>query len=390
MKITPRNAQLYFSSILSLFWIILGLMLGMITVYLQAHGFSNSEIGWILAAVNLTSTLLQPALAAIFERSGQPLRRCIAACYALIAVLAAIVFLIPMPTPALLAFLWAMFALKSSMQSSVNSLVQSFEQIGCPVNFGVARGIGSLVYGVVVAIAGAALEKISPLMLPAAYIGFVLAFVLLLVIPKMGDRAPVRRKAGSGTDRAALRQPAFILFLVASAFFSLNAVMNGSFMLQIMQSLGGNSAEYGLATSIAAWLEFPAMLLYSRFCKRFGENRLLVLSGWAWFAKNGLILLARSPEAIYAAQMLQFFSFALFIPGVVRYIAKILPEDVFLRGQSLYGSAYTAGSVVAVFFGGVLMDAAGVYNTLLIAQTFSFLGAILLTLSVRLSSSSRE
>ena len=114
-----------------------------------------------------------------------------------------------------------------------------------------------------------------------------------------------------------------------------------------------------------------------------------MLSGWAWFAKNGLILLARSPEAIYAAQMLQFFSFALFIPGVVRYIAKILPEDAFLRGQSLYGSAYTAGSVVAVFFGGVLMDAAGVYNTLLIAQTFSFLGAILLTLSVRLSSSAR-
>ena len=221
MKITPRNAQLYFSSILSLFWIILGLMLGMITVYLQAHGFSNSEIGWILAAVNLTSTLLQPALAAIFERAGQPLRRCIAACYALIAALAAIVFLIPMPTPALLVFLWAMFALKSSMQSSVNSLVQSFEQVGCPVNFGVARGVGSLVYGVAVAIAGAALETISPLMLPAAYIGFVLAFILLLVLPKMDDRPPVRRKTGSHTDRAALRQPAFILFLIASSFFSL-------------------------------------------------------------------------------------------------------------------------------------------------------------------------
>ena len=167
-------------------------------------------------------------------------------------------------------------------------------------------------------------------------------------------------------------------------------MINGSFMLQIMQDLGGNSAEYGMATSIAAVLEFPAMLLYSRVSKRFGENRLLILSGWAWFAKNALILLARSPEAIYAAQLLQFFSYAFFIPGVVRYISKILPEDAFLKGQSLQGSAYTAGSVIATLLGGVLLDAVGVRSTLVIAQTFSLLGAALLTVSVRLAARSHR
>jgi len=127
------------------------------------------------------------------------------------------------------------------------------------------------------------------------------------------------------------------------------------------------------------------MLLYSRFGKRFGENRLLIFSGWAWFAKNGLILLAHSPEAIYAAQLLQFVSYAFFIPGVVRYIAKLLPEETFLKGQSLYGSAYTAGSVIATFIGGRLLDAIGVRGTLTFAQIFSLLGAILLTISVKKS-----
>ena len=95
--------------------------------------------------------------------------------------------------------------------------------------------------------------------------------------------------------------------------------------------------------------------------------------------------MARSPEAIYAAQALQFISYALFIPGVVRYISAILPEEDFLKGQSLYGSAYTLGSVISTFFGGMLLDAVGVHNTLAIAQAFSFLGALLLSISVKQS-----
>lgn len=117
----------------------------------------------------------------------------------------------------------------------------------------------------------------------------------------MNDAAPVRRNNRLHGNRAGLTSPAFLLFLISSTCLSLNAVMNGSFMLQIMQELGGGSTEYGLATSIPAILEFPAMLLFSRFSKRFGNERLLVFSGWAWFVKNGLILLARSPEAIYAS-----------------------------------------------------------------------------------------
>lgn len=388
MTITKKTAQLYFTLILSLFWMILGLMLGMVTVYLQARGYSTSQIGLTLGCSNTISTLLQPALASLYERSGKPLRCCIAATYALMAVMTAAVLLLPLSGFALTFSLIALFSLKSSMQSSVNSLVQTFEQAGFTVNFGASRGVGSLVYGVIIAIAGTVLEKVSPLILPACYLVLIVMLVLLLLLPKMNDTAPLSRaEKNTVSQRSCLTSSCFVLFLIASSFFSLNAVVNGSFMLQIMQELGGNSAEYGMATSIAAFLEFPAMLLYSRISKRFGENRLLVLSGWAWFVKNGLILMARSPEAIYAAQLLSFCSFAFFIPGVVRYIAKVLPQEAFLKGQSLYGSAYTAGGVIATFFGGMLMDAIGVHNTLLIAQAFSLFGAILLTVSVKQSAS---
>ena len=388
MTITRKNAQLYFTLILGMFWVIFGLMLGMVSVYLQAQGFSNSKIGATLACVYTLSTFLQPTLASIYDRTGKPLRRCLAATYGIMALLTASVLLLPLTGIALSVNLVLLFALQSALQSCVNALVQTFELTGFEVNFGAARGVGSLVYGVAIAIAGAAVEKISPLRLPVVYLGLSLVMILLLTLPKMNDRVPAARTKvkANGANRSALAHPSFILLLIASGCLSLNAVVNGSFMLQIMQDLGGNSAEYGMATSIAAILEFPAMLLYSRFSKRFGEDRLLILAGWAWFAKNAAILLARSPEAIYAAQLLQFFSYAFFVPGVVRFIAKLLPEETFLKGQSLQGSAYTAGSVIATLFGGALLDVVGVRGTLTIAQTFSLLGALLLSIAVKKAS----
>ena len=387
MTITRKNSQLYFTAILSMFWIILGLILGMVSVYLQAQGYSNSRIGITLAVVYTLSTLLQPVLASIYDRTGKPLRSCLAVTYAILGALTVSVLFLPLKGIFLSINLIALFALQSSLQSSVNSLVQTFELAGFPINFGAARGAGSLAYGFVIAIAGAAVEKVSPLRLPYVYLFFTMIMVLLLALPRMNDHAPLsRNKADSGNaGHSAFSHPSFILLLLASGCFSLNAVVNGSFMLQIMQNMGGNSAEYGIATAIPAIVEFPAMLLFSRFCKRFGNHRLMILSGWSWFAKNGLILLARSPEAIYAAQLLQFFSFAFFIPSVVWFIGHILPKEAFLKGQSLQGSAYTAGSVIATLFGGTLLDIVGVRGTLTIAQMFSLLGAILLTVAVKKS-----
>ena len=392
MTITRKNAQLYFTAILSLFWIILGLILGMVSVYLQAQGYSNSRIGITLAIVYTLSTFLQPALASIYDRTGKPLRYCLAVTYAVLAALTASVLFLPLKGFALSINLVLLFALQSSLQSSVNSLVQTFELAGFSINFGAARGVGSLAYGFVIAIAGAVVEKVSPLRLPYVYLGFAVLMVLLLALPKMNDQVlSVRKNAGSvSANRSALTHPSFILLLIASGCLSLNAVINGSFMLQIMQDMGGNSAEYGIATAIPAIVEFPAMLLYSRFSKKFGSHRLLMLAGWAWFTKNGLILLARSPEAIYAAQLLQFFSYAFFIPGVVWFIGQILPKEAFLKGQSLQGSAYTAGSVLATLFGGTLLDVVGVRGTLTIAQIFSLLGAILLTVAIKKASSVRS
>ena len=124
------------------------------------------------------------------------------------------------------------------------------------------------------------------------------------------------------------------------------------------------------------------MLVYSRFAKKYTDRRLLVLCGWVWAFKCGLIAIAPSPYFIFAAQLMQFAGYGFFVPANVRYIQEYLPESAFLKAQSLTGAAFTAGTLIAVVGGGTLLDAVGVRNTLYIGECFSLLGAVMLTLSV--------
>ena len=101
------------------------------------------------------------------------------------------------------------------------------------------------------------------------------------------------------------------------------------------------------------------------------------------FAKNTVILFVNRPEVIYIAEILQFCSYGLYIPTIVQFVARLFPGRDHLIGQASVGSAYTAGSVIATFLGGKLLDAAGVSTTLLVIAAATLTGAVLFTVSTR-------
>ena len=126
----------------------------------------------------------------------------------------------------------------------------------------------------------------------------------------------------------------------------------------------------------------PAMALYARMSRHMGNRRILYLMSCAWLVKDVLTLLARQPALMYLAALLQFFSFALYVPAAVEYISLTLPEADFLAGQSLQGSAWTLGSLAATFLGGQLIDALGIRGALAAIQLFAVAGVVLMILCV--------
>jgi len=210
---------------------------------------------------------------------------------------------------------------------------------------------------------------------------------VILLICMYSFRSPVFsvEEQVSGEKQAPLirREPRFCVFLVGLVLLAMAHIFLDHFMLQIMMTIGGDSASLGIAIAVAAIIELPAMMLYKRMSKKAGPAKLLIMAGWVWVVKNVLIMLARTPSAVYAAELFQFLSYVVYVPATVDYIGKHLPAGDFLRAQALSGSAFTMGSLLATMVGGPMIDLIGVRAMVGVVQLFSLTGAILFSFALR-------
>lgn len=378
LKITKKNAQLLYMLVQILFWMAFGLMFSFASAYLQAKGFSNGEIGLVLGCSYGISTLLQPSIASILQRMGVQPEKGLCALYAAAVLLSALLLWLPLPGMGVALLFTLILSLYSALQPLVNSLAQRWSDAGCPVDFSTARSAASLLFAGTIAGMGWLLGKVSAVFLPAFYLTIISLSACILLSVKLPGLTEQQANHSTIIGSAKNKFPAgFPLLLVGIGCLSLAHILIDNFMLQIMQSLGGGTENLGLALSIAAFVEVPAIWLYGKLRKRLSDQALLVFAAWAWAFKTFLIFLAKSPTAIYAAEILQFCSYAFYTPSIVCCVDSWFPPEGRLRGQSLVGSAYTLGCVLSAVLGGTLLDALGVSSTMLILVGISCAGAAL-------------
>lgn len=375
-----RRVNSLYALIQALYWMSYALMFNYASLYLQSKGFGDGRIGLVLGATYLLSALLQPAFAKLVNRSGLRLNVAMSGVYLLTTLLSLTLWLAPLRGGLLSVVMIAAFTLHSAMQPSLNSLYQGFEISGIAVNFGLARGIGSFCYALIALFMGQLLSRVAPNILPAFYMTGQLLLALCLIL----FRAPDYRRGASDKSSAyrdiIRAHPGFVLFLLSVACLGIAHIFIDNFMLQILQSMGAGSGSLGIAIAIGGFTELPAMALYARMSRRVGNRRILRVMSCVWLVKDVLTLLARHPALIYLAALLQFFSFAVYVPAAVEYISVTLPKADFLAGQSLQGSAWTLGSVAATFLGGQLIDVLGIRGALAAIQFFAVAGVVLMML----------
>ena len=384
MERSGRRVTASYALIQSLYCVTSGLMFNFASAYLLDRGFTNGGIGALLGAAYGLSAVLQPLLTALFNRAGVRLSAALACAYVPVALCAAALLALPLKGASLAAVMIAALTLQSALQPSVNSLHRGFELSGLKVNFALARGIGSAAFSLCCFLMGRLLRRTAPSVLPACYLATLLLMVLCLARFRSPGLGPVEPQRARRAGEAPLlrRQRRFALFLPGLICLSFAHLFVDTFMLQIMRSVGGDSAGLGAAIAVAALTELPAMLLYSRVRARLDSFSLLRFAGWAWVAKIALVTIARSPQAICAAELMQFFSYAVYVPAAVDYIARTLPPQDFLKGQALAGSAFTLGSLLATFLGGRLVDWMGVRGALPLMSLVALSGALLFTAAV--------
>ena len=376
------------------YWMVYGVVCSFASVFLLEKGYSNADIGIILAAGSIAAVFIQPLLADIADRSKKiSLIGLIETVTVVIAALMGITFVTGKASAALSVIFVMMVAWVTALQPLINSLAFKLSESGYEVNFGAARSMGSLAYSVLCAVLGTMAEKYGVNILPVS--GEVILTVLLIVLIFAGRHSKIssehekheflpeneNEERETGDDINLLQ---FIkrnkLFLIASfgvggIFFS-NAVFN-SFMLQIVEGVGGNSEDMGRVFSLMAFCEIPPMFFFSRVHKKFSCEVLLRFAAICFTAKVIWAYLASSVAMIFVAQTFQLVSFGGFLPGMVCFIDEIMEKGEAVKGQALYTIMITVSTVFASFTGGFILDMGGSSALLLIASAVTGVGTLL-------------
>ena len=394
-----KRLNVSYAGIQATYWMVYAVVGSFASVFLLARGYSNSEIGVILAVANVVAVVLQPMVADFADRSKKiSLVGLIEIMTIVMLVFMVGLFVFQQKSLALSVIFLMLLAWHTSLQPLINSLNFKLEESGLKINFGVARSMGSLAYSILCAFMGTLVEKHSVSIMPVSGVVVILMLMAsLFATKKMFDKAvaakTVTEQAVQATaDKEEVEEINLIDFLkrnkvflilnigVLGIFFS-NQVLN-NYMIQIVTSVGGDSEDMGRILSIMAFLEIPLMVCAGSLRKKFSCELMLKIAAIGFTVKIALHYVATTVAMIYFAQLFQLISFGLFLPVMVMFINEVMSKGEAVKGQAFFTMMSTVASIIGSLIGGVILDISGAKMLTLIATIITAAGTVILIMSI--------
>jgi PPP family 3-phenylpropionic acid transporter len=385
MEKLQRKMNIEYALMQSGYWMTYCTVLSFAAVFLQARGYSGTEIGVILAASNLTALVLQPLIADLADRSKKvTVIRVLWALCAITAVFAAVTCLVSVRCMLLSVSYSMAFSLIIVIQPFMTSLTFEAEGWGIHINFGACRAIGSLAYAIMAAAMGRVVEALGTGVIPVTTLIIIIGLMVILALftarSRSGpaDRAPAAAKEeSSGIVEFVRGNKRFSVFLLGVALlFAIHSLIN-NFIILVVQNVGGDSSDMGAICAFMALLEVPVMMLFDRLTRHISCSALLKFSVLMFTAKSLAVFLAPSVPWMYPAFLFQGASFALYTPAAVRYAMLVVDQKDAVKAQAFLTLTASFGSIFSSLLGGIMFDRIGVSSTLLISTAVSAVGSVL-------------
>lgn len=384
MKTTAKNQNLTagYAYIQGFYWMSFAAVMGFTSIYLLPSGFTNTEIGLLMAAAGIISAFLQPALASYADKPHSPsLKKIVLLLSVVLAVSsAALVLFYQRSTLFTGLFYGICITVLQLLTPLVNALGMESMNQGKQLNFGASRGMGSVAYalaayglGIIVAKTGEISIPVSMLVFYALFIFAVFCFPFVKVKKAQGH---IEKQSSSPLVFFA-RYKKFGIVLIGWILLYISHVLLNSFTFQIVEAKGGGSSEMGFSMALASLIELPPLFLFVHMVKKVRCDIWFRISGIFFMLKALGTLLAPSILPFYFVQILQMGGWALITVSSVYYVNSIMEEQDAIKGQAYMTMTYTLGSVLAAMMGGVLIDKAGVNAMLIFATAAAFIGMVI-------------
>ena len=360
-------------------------------VYLLANGFTNTEVGILLAVANITSAICQPLVAGIIDKPGALTnRRFILIAVTVIMLGSILLFFVGDKKPVIFIIYALIYMMQFTYQPVMTALCFEYMKAGCNIYYGLARGLGSASFAITSAFIGGLVEKkgVSILLL-INVITMLLSLIIVFTFKKPeGTEESVdneNKKPALTSEKTAHNNlidftktyPAFMLFLVGTICFYFAHNMINDFMIQIIRHLGGGEKQLGYSNFLLAILELPVMAVIGVVLKKISSNKLLAISGAAFFVKILILVFATNMIHMYISQSFQLFAYAIFIPAAAYYVSENMEELDQVKGQAFVTSAITIGGVFSNLVSGVILDNSGIRTMLITGTAVCLVGVVI-------------
>jgi len=209
MKRSSRILNAGYANIFAAYWMFYGVANAFASAYLLPKGYTNAEIGIILAVGSVLAVFLQPIMADIADRSKKLSLLSVTQLSAgLLIVLEATLFAMAHKSLALWVVFVMIIAWLTALQPLFNSLAFHLEESGVHIHFGVCRGMGSLGFALLTAVLGTFVEMWGANILPAVGELTLVGLLVTIIIVKREFERCVKAKAqtrsvGAGASGAA-------------------------------------------------------------------------------------------------------------------------------------------------------------------------------------------
>ncbi|MCF0128266.1 MAG: MFS transporter [Pseudobutyrivibrio sp.] len=373
------------------YWMIYCCVVSYASAYLTGRGFSTTALGLILAMGYLIATISQQAISSATDRAKKISVLEVMDIVLVLLIVSLLILLTTKGTTFITVVIFvAACTLINVLQPLANALNFYMERTECTMNYGACRSMGSLFFSVISIIVGRYMSEVSINAAPVAAIIVCLLMLLDQFYIGICIKGKVRPKAENIENLREEKVSAlaellqfvrdyrmFFVFLLGTIGVFFGHVVINNFFYQIVENVGGNTADLGKVNSLQAIVELPTMMFSAQIVKKIKIKHVMTASCIFFIVKSFLTMSATSIGMIYFSVLFQSVAFAAFIPASVIFVNELMEEKDAVKGQAYLYSAMAIANFLSCVISGKLFEIMGVYGTLLVATIVTALGAVI-------------
>ena len=378
VKKMALRAEINFAAIEGTYWISFCTISGFIAVYLSHRGLTDTQIGLTTAFGSTMAIILQLLLSNVLDKHVElPIKKLISVLFIIGLTAVACLQFLPLPTAMMILAFSTCYAMGLSNNGYLNAQLVQFNNAGIPARYGWPRGVGSFCYAVSAYVYGKLIDAYSPdILMPCYLVGTVVCIACVMAMPNPNagkTAAELHKEQHHTTYREMMTGNMTLVVLLACVMLNNIGNMAGyTFILRVVERLGGSTVEYGLSEFIRAGAEVPALFASGLLLRRFKVKSMLSAS-YIFYGLR-LLILAFAPDIswVYVASALNMLCVGLSTFSSVIFVNSIVRDTEKVRGQSLCILCGSIGSIIGSAYAGAMIDHVGLNAMLLTSAVFCF------------------